>query len=185
MNPLGIGAALLPGIGQLLGVGKPNLPSYGPQDYQRVIEQFYKMLLNGPIGSSMYNQVGLGANQYQHSLARSTAQNGLSGNMLNNIAGAGANSLARFGHLGVQSDLMQQAMHLAQASLQGQQSTGEFNARFPSGLQAFLGSLGTSAYPLLLSPQNNKGMTPVNAPAGYPHPYSPPSIGGALYSGAN
>jgi hypothetical protein len=158
---VGIAAGLLPAIGQLFGVGRPDTPSYDPKQIQALIAQYYKMLLGGPIGQGMTNQANLGANQFQNSLAAAGARSGLSSTGLGQIAGAGASSLAASGRMGVQSDLLQRAQELAFKTLSGQTAHGEFNALHPSGLQAFLGSLGTSAYPLLLGQNGQKG--PVNS----------------------
>lgn len=159
---IGIAASLLPAIGQLFGVGKPNTPSYDPKQIQQLIAKYYHMLLGGPIGQAQMNSGAIQANQYQHALQSAQAQSGTNLTGLGQIAGAGAQGLGEISRMGVRSDLMQKAQELAFKTLAGQTEHGQFDANHPSGMQAFLGSLGTSAYPLLLN-QRNKPPGAVNS----------------------
>lgn len=146
---VGIGASLLPSMMQLFG-GGPKQADYSPEAMQRMMQMFYKMLSNGPVGQSMLNQASLSGNQFQHSMARSQAANGRDGSVMGGIAGAGAAGLGAMNRMNVLAELMKMAQGMTSQSMAGQTATGQFDWQNPHGAKAAIGSLGTSLFPLLL-----------------------------------
>ena len=150
-----IGASLLPSLMQLFGGGNKQ-PNQSPEATQRMMEMFYKMLVTGQIGQSQLNQASLAGNQFQHSLASSLGQSGAGDSRIGQIAGAGAAGMGAMNRQQVLAQLMKMAQGLTQDSMQGQQSSAQFDWQNPSGARAAVGSLGTSLFPLLLSASGQK-----------------------------
>lgn len=153
---------VLTGLGTLFG-GGPKIPNYSPEEMLRNFQMFYRQLQNGPLGQQLLGNASRSASLYRNALAGAQAASGFgsTGIGLARTAGAGAiGSIARNDAL---AQLALMAQSLSQQSLAGQTNYGLQQYANPHGLQAFLGLLGTSAYPLMQAgglggtPQPNAG----------------------------
>jgi hypothetical protein len=167
---VGIGAAVAPALGALFS-GGPNIPSYSPAEIMRMISEFQRMLVGGPLGQAQLNQASIQGNNFAGNVRAAQARSGLNMTGVGNIAGAGAQSVSALNRGDVLAQLAELAKSLTQTSLAGQTNAGMAQFNNPSGLKALLGILGTSAGPLLMQTQKADPWK-VTPPGGTP-PFNP------------
>jgi hypothetical protein len=168
---------VLTGLGTLFG-GGPKIPNYSPEEMLRNFQMFYRQLQNGPLGQQMLGNASRGASLYRNSLAGAQAASGMGSTGIGLARTAGAGAIGSIARNDVLAQLAQMAQSLSQQSLAGMTQSGMTQYMNPHGLQALLGILGTSAYPLMQANLGGAARDPGFAGGGA-SPWFPNYAGGA------